>query len=190
LLDVKMCLFSDLLKTCVTCSLSSMPLFFFSSRRRHTRFSRDWSSDVCSSDLSGDFPKSVHRPDCGIDAVPRLSPQNAYAPARQYARLQDDHHKHQMAKYHQYQSSCYRPDVFYAVRAGALPAFSSVLPAIRLFSALRAALGLDASRVIRDQTSLWAVYAPDLAVHPDQRSRSHQNSLSWHDRTCRNSARL
>src|SRR5690606_24788735 len=27
-------------------------LFFFSSRRRHTRFSRDWSSDVCSSDLS------------------------------------------------------------------------------------------------------------------------------------------
>src|SRR5690606_39310812 len=26
--------------------------FFFSSRRRHTRFSRDWSSDVCSSDLT------------------------------------------------------------------------------------------------------------------------------------------
>src|SRR5690606_41457918 len=30
--------------------------FFFSSRRRHTRFSRDWSSDVCSSDL----PEQVH----------------------------------------------------------------------------------------------------------------------------------
>src|SRR5260370_9693178 len=26
-------------------------LFFFSSRRRHTRFKCDWSSDVCSSDL-------------------------------------------------------------------------------------------------------------------------------------------
>src|SRR2546429_2225071 len=26
-------------------------MFFFSSRRRHTRCSRDWSSDVCSSDL-------------------------------------------------------------------------------------------------------------------------------------------
>src|SRR2546429_6183144 len=26
-------------------------VFFFSSRRRHTRCSRDWSSDVCSSDL-------------------------------------------------------------------------------------------------------------------------------------------
>src|SRR5688572_19578751 len=28
-------------------------IFFFSSRRRHTRFDCDWSSDVCSSDLSG-----------------------------------------------------------------------------------------------------------------------------------------
>src|SRR3989449_2718696 len=27
-------------------------VFFFSSRRRHTRCSRDWSSDVCSSDLN------------------------------------------------------------------------------------------------------------------------------------------
>src|SRR5438874_13565476 len=27
--------------------------FFFSSRRRHTRSLRDWSSDVCSSDLKG-----------------------------------------------------------------------------------------------------------------------------------------
>src|SRR3712207_9034822 len=27
-------------------------IFFFSSRRRHTRYWRDWSSDVCSSDLS------------------------------------------------------------------------------------------------------------------------------------------
>src|SRR5699024_12149188 len=31
------------------CSVLS---FFFSSRRRHTRSKRDWSSDVCSSDLS------------------------------------------------------------------------------------------------------------------------------------------
>src|SRR2546429_3782873 len=29
-----------------------MLVFFFSSRRRHTRCSRDWSSDVCSSDLT------------------------------------------------------------------------------------------------------------------------------------------
>src|SRR5699024_6596004 len=29
-------------------------VFFFSSRRRHTRSKRDWSSDVCSSDLGPD----------------------------------------------------------------------------------------------------------------------------------------
>src|SRR5256884_4614618 len=33
-----------------TCNVS-FSFFFFSSRRRHTRCSRDWSSDVCSSDL-------------------------------------------------------------------------------------------------------------------------------------------
>src|SRR5438445_7458751 len=32
-------------------TLSLMNVFFFSSRRRHTRYWRDWSSDVCSSDL-------------------------------------------------------------------------------------------------------------------------------------------
>src|SRR5258707_8317695 len=31
--------------------LMARVLFFFSSRRRHTRYWRDWSSDVCSSDL-------------------------------------------------------------------------------------------------------------------------------------------
>src|SRR5690606_41099498 len=35
-------------------TLLGMGCFFFSSRRRHTRFSRDWSSDVCSSDLKND----------------------------------------------------------------------------------------------------------------------------------------
>src|SRR2546429_5139877 len=33
--------------------------FFFSSRRRHTRCSRDWSSDVCSSDLPPCEPPPV-----------------------------------------------------------------------------------------------------------------------------------
>src|SRR5712675_12661 len=35
-------------------------LFFFSSRRRHTRCSRDWSSDVCSSDLQ--LRRSLSKP--------------------------------------------------------------------------------------------------------------------------------
>src|SRR3712207_7350208 len=36
-------------------------VFFFSSRRRHTRYWRDWSSDVCSSDLErlSDRPELV-----------------------------------------------------------------------------------------------------------------------------------
>src|SRR2546422_7845551 len=33
----------------------ALVIFFFSSRRRHTRCSRDWSSDVCSSDLNNVF---------------------------------------------------------------------------------------------------------------------------------------
>src|SRR3989449_6439755 len=37
---------------CVMWQRSALPVFFFSSRRRHTRCSRDWSSDVCSSDLA------------------------------------------------------------------------------------------------------------------------------------------
>src|SRR5437764_15302505 len=32
-------------------SIMRCPFFFFSSRRRHTRYIGDWSSDVCSSDL-------------------------------------------------------------------------------------------------------------------------------------------
>src|SRR5690606_40099468 len=69
-------------------------LFFFSSRRRHTRFSRDWSSDVCSSDLdrlvltnepSGE-PVQVVTPavgDAGVDpgSLPaRLCPVRSVTP--------------------------------------------------------------------------------------------------------------
>src|SRR5207249_9078111 len=45
-------------------------MFFFSSRRRHTRSKRDWSSDVCSSDLIRMRPKRrrcslLYRSGCG-----------------------------------------------------------------------------------------------------------------------------
>src|SRR5699024_12027767 len=52
------CVYSD----CMTYLFISLPFnfffFFFSSRRRHTRSKRDWSSDVCSSDL---MMKDVHQ---------------------------------------------------------------------------------------------------------------------------------
>src|SRR5699024_12152622 len=43
--------------------------FFFSSRRRHTRSKRDWSSDVCSSDLAGRGP-----PGAGARLAPAPGP--------------------------------------------------------------------------------------------------------------------
>src|SRR6202041_3845007 len=39
-------------------------VFFFSSRRRHTRLTCDWSSDVCSSDLSRGSSGPAARPKC------------------------------------------------------------------------------------------------------------------------------
>src|SRR5207245_7403119 len=46
---------------------------FFSSRRRHTRCYRDWSSDVCSSDLAGGVQVAadqlVHAVDAGAGEV-------------------------------------------------------------------------------------------------------------------------
>src|SRR2546422_9402870 len=44
-------------------------LFFFSSRRRHTRCSRDWSSDVCSSDLAAYLGTYLPGPGGGKAAV-------------------------------------------------------------------------------------------------------------------------
>src|SRR5256884_10009100 len=43
--------------------------FFFSSRRRHTRCSRDWSSDVCSSDLKNGFPGALVGLSGGVDSA-------------------------------------------------------------------------------------------------------------------------
>src|SRR3989442_10116662 len=53
-------------------SLIRLFFFFFSSRRRHTRCGRDWSSDVCSSDLGSsagaEWRKvAVHYPRVAVD---------------------------------------------------------------------------------------------------------------------------
>src|SRR6266513_4622156 len=52
--------------------------FFFSSRRRHTRSKRDWSSDVCSSDLGTLFPGSIIPSNCldpvAVDLMKRYVP--------------------------------------------------------------------------------------------------------------------
>src|SRR5438105_15607640 len=61
--------------------------FFFSSRRRHTRSTRDWSSDVCSSDLSllGHIAQ-----DDDLDAVGRC-PTQLDGPLRSVLAGEGDH---------------------------------------------------------------------------------------------------
>src|SRR5437870_9373666 len=52
--------------------------FFFSSRRRHTRWPRDWSSDVCSSDLT--FAITVRHRDATRYSLRRISDLTRVAP--------------------------------------------------------------------------------------------------------------
>src|SRR5438105_13559707 len=57
--------------------------FFFSSRRRHTRSTRDWSSDVCSSDLVGARMTRMGRSGNGP------TPGNGAAPSAAWARSEE-----------------------------------------------------------------------------------------------------
>src|SRR5690348_18500391 len=71
--------------------------FFFSSRRRHTRWTGDWSSDVCSSDLFGSRPwlhlENVVQPDRGepghldLQAVDALVDQIGRASCRERVQI-------------------------------------------------------------------------------------------------------
>src|SRR4051794_29432064 len=51
-------------------------IFFFSSRRRHTRWTGDWSSDVCSSDLPADRLAAVR---AGVRAIATIERRRAGA---------------------------------------------------------------------------------------------------------------
>src|SRR5256885_12940960 len=54
-----------------------MDTFLFSSRRRHTRLQGDWSSDVCSSDLSpctvNNYQSAANVQDCELFSLPDLN---------------------------------------------------------------------------------------------------------------------
>src|SRR5207245_7429462 len=54
-------LYVDSVSVCVLVFFCCFFFFFFSSRRRHTRCYRDWSSDVCSSDLQDGLSRSADR---------------------------------------------------------------------------------------------------------------------------------
>src|SRR2546430_9468470 len=61
-----------------------MSFCLFSSRRRHTRFDCDWSSDVCSSDLSGGSDYGRLARQSGLILL-GLSPISSFAPARAFS---------------------------------------------------------------------------------------------------------
>src|SRR2546430_10338987 len=64
--------------------------FFFSSRRRHTRFDCDWSSDVCSSDLSRlDQPHQVRRSMRLVETAWLARPHPDLADAYSHVKLGD-----------------------------------------------------------------------------------------------------
>src|SRR5256886_5678159 len=81
------CMHSWWLKVCCMCSF----FFFFSSRRRHTRFDCDWSSDVCSSDLTTFLlHASAPRPDGGKQRIGvRAEQQERGCRRRLLQRLQE-----------------------------------------------------------------------------------------------------
>src|SRR5438874_8275992 len=75
----------------IVCCYVFFFFFFFSSRRRHTRSLRDWSSDVCSSDL--EIVQEVLKFICAGD-VPgrhRWKPLQAIGGDRKSTRLNSSH---------------------------------------------------------------------------------------------------
>src|SRR2546429_5059295 len=72
-------------------SVSYVVFFFFSSRRRHTRCSRDWSSDVCSSDLaqrgSGEGREILSQSDVHIPECPGVRDNEATLGRREASKL-------------------------------------------------------------------------------------------------------
>src|SRR3712207_1867171 len=74
-----------------------MRAFFFSSRRRHARYWRDWSSDVCSSDLGVDLEgREIAVKDARLDELQPLAveggtdPEPLMAESRVFGWLADD----------------------------------------------------------------------------------------------------
>src|SRR5205809_4211526 len=65
--------------------MSSVSSFFFSSRRRHTRCSRDWSSDVCSSDLFGPTTRLLPSLEPRVRVIPMTTERTP--PSREHTFL-------------------------------------------------------------------------------------------------------
>src|SRR5699024_12028459 len=133
--------------------------FFLSSRRRHTRSKRDWSSDVCSSDLSGPGEGSPAAPFADVPA------DHPDAEAIRWAHETGVQSAPSAAGYLP-QAAVTRGDVAVALHrlAGAPPVDLQGLPV--LFTDL----GEDPARVaavlwLHGRGALWG--DAELRVHPD-----------------------
>src|SRR2546430_13556356 len=68
--------------------------FFFSSRRRHTRFDCDWSSDVCSSDLAqaaAGAAQAACQDVSRSQLLPNLCGGHLLVPVREHSRRSEEH---------------------------------------------------------------------------------------------------
>src|SRR2546429_5715338 len=82
--------------------------FFFSSRRRHTRCSRDWSSDVCSSDLVmqlyrhhiGSHAIKVRALPDGLDVVASRRGDSVYLHVANTSRRSEEHTSELQSRLH------------------------------------------------------------------------------------------
>src|SRR5688572_21240587 len=79
-------------EVCEEMGIGFVPYFFFSSRRRHTRFDCDWSSDVCSSDLETSISESTPKPTSAMDpashpATIEIRPSAEFHTTVRYSRL-------------------------------------------------------------------------------------------------------
>src|SRR5256885_9157328 len=70
------------LRLVVAILVGGLSVFFFSSRRRHTRLQGDWSSDVCSSDLVGRRARGRRRGANGAHAAEPHPGDRSREPAR------------------------------------------------------------------------------------------------------------
>src|SRR5438105_15081291 len=88
-------------------------MFFFSSRRRHTRSTRDWSSDVCSSDLEkifGQWGEALYRKARGGDSYEFVIDAEPKSISHNHTFGQDTDDVHEMATMlsHLSQKACKR----------------------------------------------------------------------------------
>src|SRR3712207_6560830 len=119
-----------------------MRVFFFSSRRRHTRYWRDWSSDVCSSDLSvepGDrgLPRGGRRMKFGVIVFPGSNcDHDAYHVISKHVGQPVDFIWHRETDLSTYDAVIIPGGFSYGdyLRAGALASFSPVMSSVKEFA--------------------------------------------------------